>query len=72
MLTGAQLSVLAYAEQRALGMPWTADQTATEQCRELGLLEAGTIDGMEPGAPNSTGYSLTQAGREALAGRGLT
>jgi hypothetical protein len=70
VLTPAQLLVLVYAEQRIPGQPWTADGAVSEQCCDLGLLEAGAIVGMEPGSPNSTAYDLTTAGQRALDGRG--
>lgn len=69
-LTGPQLSVLVYAEQRVPGAPWTADSVVSEECHKLRLLKACTIVGMDPRSPNSTAYELTAAGRQALAGRG--
>lgn len=70
-LNARHLAVLVYANKRSLGQPWTADLEMTEECRDLGLLEAGLITGMKAGQPDSLAYTLTPAGRRALAVMGL-
>jgi hypothetical protein len=51
-----------------VGAPWLAAKDVTEQCVALGLLEPSTVDGMEPGSPDSITYTLTPKGRGALEG----